>query len=320
MYKTAEYVTMSHPDKVCDQIADALLDACLSQDPETRSAIEVMGGHGQITVSGELTTNAIIDIEKITRETCHDCGYHDEIAIAIFIAQQSHEIGSGVDNDGAGDQGIMVGYATNETPELMPKEFVIARELTLLMGKRDGKAQVTLNEKGELIQVITSVAESTTAIQTTLSEYLQSTFQNLSWEQIHKKWRHNPNGTWTISGFHADTGLTGRKIVVDSYGPRVPVGGGAFSGKDATKVDRSGAYMARYIAVDLLKKHHAKEVLVELAYAIGVAEPISAHAIIDGVAHEIEGYDLRPKAIIEFLGLKKPGFLERVRRGLSEVL
>lgn len=310
--KTAECVSRSHPDKVADQMSDAILDAVLEQDPNSRSAVEVLGGHGNIYVSGELTTNANVDYEKIIRKVYAECGYTDDVEVHINIAAQSNEIAHGVDNEGAGDQGIMVGYATNETPELMPKEIAIVRRLTRAMGAHDGKAQVTIDEDGKIHNLITSLSENNRMEDVTLDEEVEKLKKDFISPDV---WMKNPNGTWKISGFEADAGLTGRKIVVDAYGPYVPVGGGAFSGKDATKVDRSGAYMARKIAVELLKKHNAKEVLVHLAYAIGVAKPTMAFAFIDGKKEKIEGYDLRPQAIIEQLKLKEPKFYQTARDG-----
>lgn len=297
MLKTAESVAIGHPDKVCDQISDAILDACLEQDPYSRVAIETMGGHGIITVTGELTTNAYVDMRKIAQEIYKECGYENPIGVQINVVEQSREIKLGVDNDGAGDQGIMVGYACAETNQFMPKEVIVARNLARLMGARDGKSQVTV-EDGEVIKVLTSVCGDL----------------DLTWPAYKGEWLKNPNGEWTIGGFEADTGLTGRKLAVDNYGPNIPIGGGCFSGKDATKVDRSAAYMARKIAVDYVRKG-ANEVFVHLAYAIGVAEPVMAVATVDGKQEKITGYDLRPSAIIDFLDLRKPQFRETAKYG-----
>lgn len=299
MIKTAESVAIGHPDKVCDQISDAILDACLEQDPDTRSAVEVMGGHGIITITGELTTNAYVDMRKIAQQVYKDCGYTDQIGVQTNVVEQSREIKVGVDNEGAGDQGIMVGYACRET-DYIPFEVREARRLAMFMGARDGKSQVT-TENDRIVKIITSVCGDWTppAYKTSLQDV----------------WDKNPNGEWTIGGFAADTGLTGRKLAVDNYGPNIPIGGGCFSGKDATKVDRSAAYMARKIAVDYLKKMGAEEVFVHLAYAIGVAEPVMAVVTIDGKQEKVQGYDLRPRAIIDFLDLKKPQFRETAKYG-----
>ncbi len=316
MIKTAESVSMSHPDKVCDQISDAILDACLAQDPNTRCAVEVLGGHGIITVCGELTTKAVINIRKIAQQIYKDCGYDENIGVTVNVVEQSPEIGGGVDNDGAGDQGIMVGFASNETPEFLPLEVVLSRKLAESMGARDGKAQVTV-EDGRVISFLTSLCDADVeaekklakAVEVFIEPYLKD---GLSLEKI---WLKNPNGQWLVGGFNADTGLTGRKLAVDNYGPNIPIGGGCFSGKDATKVDRSGAYMARKIAVDYLRARNAKEVFVHIAYAIGVAEPLMAVVTIDGVQEVVTGYDLRPKAIIDFLKLREPKFRETAKYG-----
>jgi len=316
MTKTAESVTIAHPDKVCDQISDAVLDACLKQDPFTRSAIEVLGGHGIITVTGELTTKAKINIRKIAQDVYKKCGYKENIGVTVNVVEQSPEIKHGVDDDGAGDQGIMVGYATSETKEFLPLEVVLSRKLTKAMGATDGKSQVTV-ENGKVLSVLTSVCNADYGKNSLLAKTVKKEIVPLLAKdlKIEKVWMKNPNGAWTIGGFNADTGLTGRKLAVDNYGPNVPIGGGCFSGKDATKVDRSGAYMARRIAVDYLKKRKAKEVYVHIAYAIGVSDPTMATVTIDGKQEKIKGYDLRPKAIIKFLDLRKPQFEETAKYG-----
>jgi S-adenosylmethionine synthetase len=317
MFRTAESVTPSHPDKVCDQISDAILDACLQEDPRTRSAIETMGGHGLITITGELTTRAHVNMRAIAKEVYASLGYSPEIGITLNVVEQSPEIGSGVDQDGAGDQGIMVGYATAVTPELLPLEVVLSRTLTKAMGKHDGKAQVTL-KNGKVVQILTSLCTSGDMSDVHLEETIKSELTphlHDSIKDINDIWLQNPNGAWTIGGFEADTGLTGRKLAVDNYGPHIPLGGGCFSGKDATKVDRSAAYMARKIAVDYLKQKGAREAYVHLAYAIGVADPLMATVCLDGVEEEVVGYDLRPRAIIEQLELQTPQFKNTARFG-----
>jgi S-adenosylmethionine synthetase len=308
-YRTAESVSPKHPDKLCDRISDAILDAYLAQDPYSRVAAETCGGHGVVFVTGEITSTGDVDIEKIV----HDIA-GPEVEVYTKIVKQSPEIAQGVDTGGAGDQGIMIGYATDETPELLPLEVVLSRRLNQFIYEEypyDGKTQVTLNPDGEVESIVAS-------------------FQNVSKEDLEKKVRDfiaergltgklelhiNPAGDWNQGGFDADTGLTGRKLIVDNYGPRVAIGGGCFSGKDATKVDRSAAYMARRIAVDYLKKRGAHEVLVRLAYAIGYAEPLEKTVIIDGEPEEIEGYDLTPNGIIKYLDLRRPIYAKTAEYG-----
>jgi len=317
MIKTAEAVSLAHPDKVCDQISDAILDACLAQDPNSRVAVETLGGHGLITITGELTTQAQVNLRKIAKEVYHDCGYSDDIGITVNVIEQSPEIAHGVDNEGAGDQGIMIGYATSETEEMLPLEVVLARKLAQAMGRHDGKSQVTMNN-GKLECVLTSLCESGDMSDVKLEEVMKNDLVKYlpdGVKDISEIWLKNPNGSWTIGGFNADTGLTGRKLAIDNYGPTIPVGGGAFSGKDATKVDRSGAYIARRVACDYLKQRGAKEVFVHIAYAIGVAEPLMAMVTIDGVQEKISGYDLRPQAIIKSLNLRNPQFRETAKYG-----
>lgn len=316
MLHTAESVSRAHPDKVCDQISDAILDFCLEHDPYSRVALETLGGHGNIVLTGEITTLAKIGAthyKDIARKVYKDNGYDDKVNVKIFVSNQSPEISHGVDNEGAGDQGIMVGYATDETPEMLPLEMSLARKLVRSMGRHDGKAQVSV-EDGKVVNVITSLCESgdmsDVTLEKTFNEIIKPRFVG------NKKdiWMRNPNGKWSIGGFSADAGLTGRKIVVDAYGPRVQVGGGAFSGKDATKVDRSAAYMARKIAVDYVKKG-AHEAKVFIAYAIGHPYPLAAVAHVDGKEEKIQGYDLRPRAIIEMLDLRKPQFYQTAQYG-----
>jgi S-adenosylmethionine synthetase len=303
--KTAESVAIGHPDKMCDQLSDAILDECLKQDPKSRTAIEVMGGHGIVTVTGELSTHAYVDIQETVKQVYRECGYTDEIGVATNIVMQSPEIAQGVDRGGAGDQGVMIGYATSETPELMPLEVMLSRKLARLMPS-DGKSQVTTQD-GKVTAIVTSVCGE---FDYSILEKAVQTFPLAEGFLWHK----NPNGPWHIGGFAADTGLTGRKLAVDNYGPEIPLGGGCFSGKDGTKVDRSGAYMARRIAADIVRKG-AKEAKVKLAYAIGIPEPVMATSEIDGREENISGYDLRPQAIIELLDLRKPIFRETAKYG-----
>lgn len=307
MVRTAEVVTPNHPDKICDRISDAILDACLEQDPDTRAAIETMGGHGIITVTGELTTKAWVDVPTIVKEV-----YGKDIGVQVNIVKQSPEIAQGVDTGGAGDQGIMIGYACNDNKENVPEEYFQARQLAKFIYNEypyDGKTQVTITDDNKVRVVASFCCAPAEELEKMVETFFRYTDYEI--ESIHC----NPAGDWFVGGFDADAGLTGRKLAVDNYGPRVPLGGGAFSGKDATKVDRSAAYMARAIAVEYLTRYKAEEVLVRLAYAIGYDQPLEATAIIDGVAREIEGYDLSPKGIIEFLDLKKPIFSKTAEWG-----
>lgn len=288
--KTAEFVSPKHPDKQCDIIADTLLGEYLKKDPQSRVAVEVMGGHGHISISGEVTTAADVDVVRAVRDVVGD-GF----AVHQYLTRQSPEIGQGVDAGGAGDQGIMKGYATRETPERLPLEYVLARDLCQKIYERypyDGKTQVTV--EGKKVKAV--VASFQNARTPELLDLVRSLIAS-------PEYLVNPAGEWTLGGFDADSGLSGRKLVVDNYGPEVAIGGGSFSGKDYTKVDRSGAYMARRIAVDLLEKENADIVSVKLAYAIGRAAPVMATAIVDGKEREIEGYDLTPKGIRTLLRL-----------------
>jgi len=288
--RTAEFVTPKHPDKICDRIADSVLDEYLSRDPNAHTAIEIMGGHGQIAINGEVKSSSGKDIpvkdviERIVGE---------DYEIFFNIENQSLEIARGVDIGGAGDQGIMIGYACDETESMMPKEYELARTLCRQLYDIypfDGKVQVTL--KGDKVSNVVA------SFQNTKTDELKSKVELfLPAENYHI----NPAGEWQQGGFDADTGLSGRKIIIDAYGPNVSVGGGSFSGKDATKVDRSGAYMARKIAVDLLKEKGAHEVIVKLAYAIGETKPIMAIAQIDGKEESIVNYDLSPRSIQKLL-------------------
>ena len=310
-YKTAESVSPKHPDKICDQISDAILDAHLTEDPDARVAVDVAGGHGKVFVTGEVTSKAKnVDVAAIVKRLAGD------VELIEHIAQQSPEIAHGVDTGGAGDQGIMVGYATNETEELLPLEFVLARKLNQYLYRTwpyDGKTQITTKDD----VIVSIVASFQHAPQAELAaKVLEWAAQEPS-AIVDKNVRlHiNPAGDWNVGGFDADAGLTGRKLIVDNYGPRIPIGGGAFSGKDPSKVDRSAAYMARKIAVDYLKARNAKEVFVYLAYAIGFDQPLEATVIIDGEEEIVEGYNLSPNGIIRTLDLKKPIYEAKSRWG-----
>ncbi len=308
MLRTAESVSPKHPDKICDQISDSVLDEILKQDQFSRVAIETVGGHQKVLVTGEVTTTAKVDYQAIARRFIPK-----DFEVWVNVVQQSPEIAGGVDSGGAGDQGIMVGYATGETKSLIPLEADLSRELNKLIYKKfphDGKTQVTIDG---------------IKVQSVVASFQHSKSQEL--EEIIEKWLGgketvgavkvfaNPAGEWGQGGFDSDVGLTGRKLAVDNYGPRIPLGGGCFSGKDATKVDRSAAYMARKVAVDYLKKRQANEVYCYLAYAIGVAEPVQATVVVDGKEELVEGYDLTPKGIIKFLDLRKPQFAETAKWG-----
>ncbi|MBR2710751.1 methionine adenosyltransferase domain-containing protein [Candidatus Saccharibacteria bacterium] len=309
-YRTAESVSPKHPDKLCDQISDAILDAYLAKDPNARVAAEACGGHGVVFVTGEITSTADdINIEEIVKRIAGN-----DVEVHTKIVKQSPEIAQGVDTGGAGDQGIMIGYATDETPEMLPKEVVISRNLNEFIYDKypyDGKTQVTIAPDGTIDSIVASFQNVPKAeLEAMVKEFIAA--NNLEGKlELHI----NPAGDWNQGGFDADTGLTGRKLIVDNYGPAVAIGGGCYSGKDPSKVDRSAAYMARRIAVDYLKKRNAHEVLVRLAYAIGYAEPLEKTVIIDGKPEEIEGYDLTPNGIIKYLDLKRPIYEETARYG-----
>lgn len=305
MIRTAECVSPMHPDKMCDRISDTLLDLHLSHDPYSRVAIETCGGNGLVYVTGEVTSEYKITEEEIT-QVVREVTTDDTIKVIINLNQQSPEIAQGVDTGGAGDQGIMTGYACRENEQLLPQEYFLARELNKFIFEKfpfDGKTQITLD--GNRVRVVASFQNAPTSELYELVNQFFGNYSQYGLEQIHC----NPAGDWNIGGFTADAGLTGRKLAVDNYGPRIPIGGGAFSGKDSTKVDRSAAYMARRVAVDLLQEDETRnEVFVQLAYAIGYDQPLQATAVIDGVETKIQGYDLSPSGIIEFLDLRKPIF------------
>lgn len=299
--RTAEFVSPKHPDKICDFIADSILDAYLEKDAESRVAIEVMGGHNLITINGEVTSDASPDLESLVKKIVSN------FEIKINLVKQSLSIAQGVDAGGAGDQGIMKGYATSETENYMPLEYELARNLCQKIYEKypyDGKVQVTLNNN-EIETVVVS-------FQNSKNEELLNLVKSIL---PAKEYLINSAGEWQQGGFDADTGLSGRKLIIDNYGPEITIGGGSFSGKDYTKVDRSGAYMARKIAIDLLKKRKAKEVFIKLAYAIGKAEPVMALAIIDGKEEKIEDYDLSPKGIRKILKLDSVKFSETAQWG-----
>src|SRR3989339_1803004 len=320
---TVESVTAGHPDKVCDQISDACLDACLREDPSSRVAIETFGGHGLLLVGGEVTTNADFDAAAIARQVYKDIGYDNELEVITKIVKQSPDIAQGVDTGGAGDQGIMYGYATRETAEFMPRGVVLAHKLTrgledlrksgeIKWLRPDGKAQVTL-ENGRVKNVLVSTQHNEEVDQAEIRRVLiEKLIGPVIGDLIGVDIFVNPTGKFFLGGFAADTGLTGRKIMVDTYGGLIPHGGGAFSGKDATKVDRSAAYRCRFVAKNLVANGLAKECLVSVAYAIGRAQPLMVHAQTDSGANVSDWvkkkFDFRPRAIVERLGLRKPIF------------
>jgi len=339
---TVESVTSGHPDKVCDQISDAVLDECLRQDPMSRVAIEAFGGHGMAMVSGEVTSEAKVDYGDVANKVYRGFGYKESFELIVNVVQQSGEIAAGVDTGGAGDQGIMYGYATDETPEFLPEGVVLAHRLTkgledlrtnsnggaLRWLRPDGKAQVTI-EGGEddHVRAIKTILVSTQHSPDVTQEQIRADLEKhlirpmLEGKDLSTEFAIliNPTGQFTTGGFQADTGLTGRKIMVDTYGGLIPHGGGCFSGKDATKVDRSGAYMARFAAKNIVANGLAKECLVSVAYAIGQAEPVMVEAT-DETGQDLgaivrKNFDFRPQAIIERLGLRRPIFRQTAAYG-----
>lgn len=325
---TVESVTSGHPDKVCDQISDAILDACLAQDPRSRVAVETFGGHGVILACGEVTTRARVDYAAVAREVYRDIGYEARPMVLVNVVSQSPDIAQGVDTGGAGDQGIMYGFATDETPELMPRGVVLAHALTRRLEelrrngevawlRPDGKAQVTMQD-GEVATVLVSTQHAEAVgqeeIRRTVVEKVVEVIDGIEGVEV----LVNPTGKFVLGGFDADTGLTGRKIMVDTYGGLAPHGGGAFSGKDATKVDRSAAYMSRFVARHIVASGHAKACLVSVAYAIGRAEPVMVSAV-DESGRDLSvlarAFDFRPAAIIERLGLARPIFRQTASYG-----
>jgi len=329
--KTAESVTEGHPDKVCDQIADALLDEYLKRDPQSRVALEVFGSHGMLMIGGEVTSQGEVDIEATAKQVYKRIGYDDELEVFVNIELQSGDIAQGVDVGGAGDQGIMYGYATAETPSLMPAPIALSHALSLRLSdlrrhdpafawlRPDGKTQVTM-DRGRVKTVVVSAQHAPEMGQERIRQLLSEqviapVVGALDGVELHV----NPTGRFVVGGFTADTGLTGRKLMVDTYGGMIPHGGGAFSGKDPTKVDRSAAYMARFAAKNLVAAGYARKCMVSVAYAIGKAEPVMLTARSeDGrdLSPLVQKYfDFRPNAIIERLGLRRPIFRETAAYG-----
>lgn len=316
MKRTTEFVSPMHPDKICDRISGAILDEALKQDPKSRVAMETMGGHGTITVTGEMTTNADINVWEAINEKVYPL---EGLSLSTNIVTQSPEIAQGVDTGGAGDQGIMVGYACKDTDNLMPLEYELARDLCkTLYGKypADGKTQVTVEDNIVRTILVSWSGVSTDDIKLVVDKWLiDHEIINLVEILI------NPAGDWNQSGFDADAGVTGRKIVVDAYGPRIPVGGGAFSGKDPTKVDLSAALMARKIAVESMKEENTYSSTITVAYAIGKKEPIMITEkkelyVCNDQLQNVEVYDrteelkerFYPQNIIKELELNKPQY------------
>ena len=353
---TSESVTEGHPDKICDQISDAVLDAIMEQDPQGRVACETTVSTGLVHIMGEISTSCYVDIPKITRQVIREIGYDrakygfdcDTCGIITNIDEQSGDIAMGVDKalenktgevdelqNGAGDQGMMFGYACDETPEMMPMAISLSHKLAkrltevrksglLTYLRPDGKTQVTIeyDEQRRPVRVDTVVISTQHAPEATLEQIRQDMIQQvikptIPAELLDEKTKYliNPTGRFVIGGPQGDSGLTGRKIIVDTYGGSAPHGGGAFSGKDPTKVDRSAAYAARYVAKNVVAAGLANRCQVELAYAIGVAAPVSVlvetfgtGTVSDGVlsAAVQQVFDLRPSAIIRDLDLRRP--------------
>ena len=337
-HRTAESVTEGHPDKVCDQMADALLDEFLREDPKSRTAIEILGSHGDLFIGGEVTSTAKgVDAAETAKKIYRQIGYEEPINVTVKIARQSPDIARGVDTGGAGDQGIMYGYACDETKEMMPLAVALAHELTSGLAELrkndteakkiigpDGKAQVSF-EKDKLTTLLVSTQHAESVSHDELKEFLVRKLIRplLVKYELNEPENTlvNPTGRFVIGGFAGDSGLTGRKIMVDTYCGLAPHGGGAVSGKDPTKVDRSAAYMARHAAKSVVASGLAKECLVSVAYAIGKAEPLMLFAnTFDENSEKAtkllgEKFDFRPKAIIEYLDLLKPIYFKTAAYG-----
>ena len=340
---TSEAVSIGHPDHVCDMISDSILDECLKEDKNARVACETMAKDEFVVLSGEITTKANINVEQIVKDTIKKIGYTYTPRVLNLLSKQSPDIAQGVDTGGAGDQGIMFGYANCETPEYMPLAITMAHDLVKLATKLrqenvfkyagpDMKSQVTLEyvegEKTKVNTMLMSIQHAENYNEKEFKDFIKNEIM----VKIAKKYNMNtdfkilinPTGKFVIGGPEGDAGLTGRKIIVDTYGGYAPHGGGAFSGKDPTKVDRSAAYMARYLAKNIVASGIAKECLIQLSYAIGVAQPISIYIdckstnkvneekIIKAI---YDNFDLSPNGIIEQLQLKRPIYTETCNGG-----
>jgi S-adenosylmethionine synthetase len=339
---TSESVTEGHPDKIADQISDSILDAILTQDPMSRVACETLVTTGLVVVAGEITTNATIDVQDVVRQTITDVGYTrgkfgfdaETCAVLSSIHKQSPDIAQGVDTGGAGDQGLMFGFACTETDELMPLPIMLAHKLVKGLScmrrdgvleylRPDGKSQVTIEYEGNRpVRVDTVVVSSQHSPLVTNETMREDIIEKIINRVIPEEMRDtntkiyvNPTGRFVVGGPHGDAGVTGRKIIVDTYGGAAPHGGGAFSGKDPTKVDRSACYMARYIAKNVVAAGLADRALVQLAYAIGVAEPVSVMVHTEGTGRIPEEkitelvrthFKLTPRGIIDELRLRRP--------------
>jgi len=351
---TSESVCEGHPDKVSDTIADAILDAYLSLDPRTRLALEVLCKSGVVVLAGEICSGDRVDHLKVVRDTVREIGYVDpsdrfnaeSLNVLEYVTGQSWEIGRGVDpstneegQQGAGDQGIMFGYASDETPELMPLPILLAHRLAQGLSedrrsgafswlRPDGKTQVSVlyegNEPKSVSDIVVSAQHSASASREKVRTYVTDTLApRILGAWFHKGIRFivNPTGTFVEGGPSADCGLTGRKLIVDTYGGAAPHGGGSFSGKDPSKVDRSGAYFCRFVARQLVKEGLASKAEIQVAYAIGVAQPVSVSVKTfgtgdEGVAEEfVRTFDFRPAAIIERLGLLRPIYRQTTNYG-----
>ena len=333
---TAESVTEGHPDKLCDTIADAVLDACLLGDPDSRVACEVLATAGKITVAGEITTNSMPDIPHIVCKTVRQIGYSGNYEVEVDVHNQSPDIAEAVNGENeitAGDQGIVYGYACRETPQLLPLPVVLAHRITMSLTEArrnhllewlgpDGKAQVSVEyEDDKPVRVATIVVSTQHEPEASQKELREAVYQRILVPALGKHLDQNtevlinPSGSFVLGGFEADTGLTGRKLMVDTYGGIVPHGGGALSGKDCTKVDRSGAYMARYLAKNIVAAGLADKCTVSMAYAIGKTEPLYVQAGTHGTGAYPDAvleeavkliFDLTPAGMTNTLQLMEP--------------